>query len=440
MKCPDRIQWHEGMLLSPQHFQLESARVDALIGWHSLTTTPYGWGIKRLKFDMSLLAAGVLRVLELEAILPDGTAILLEPNESAAPELSIKLDVARDQLALHPQTVWLSLPVSRNMKTPEISARFLSIKSELLEDEVSDAAPADIPRLIPNLSLAVGDAPPPLAIGMALANVLEDDGMIKLGPALPALLDLHAAPALLDSLREFSRTLRSKAAFIARQLAGLPATEQRGERVALTQRLSCLAPAMPALEAQLQSAVIPPYPLYLALCNLLGTMSLLRPGALPITPPPYVHAQPHLSLLPLLKELQDNLAEISQDYREVAFDWANGVFELTLRPEWVGKRLVVGLKGGLSNEIEDWMDTALIGPAHVFSELREKRVLGYRRARISAAPEMQLHGIPGVILYEIVPGPELLRADSRLLVGGSGRAGSKMRPGSMQLYLRTQGR
>ena len=30
MKCPDRIQWHEGMLLSPQHFQLESARVDAL--------------------------------------------------------------------------------------------------------------------------------------------------------------------------------------------------------------------------------------------------------------------------------------------------------------------------------------------------------------------------------------------------------------------------
>ena len=75
--------------------------------------------------------------------------------------------------------------------------------------------------------------------------------------------------------------------------------------------------------------------------------------------------------------------------------------ELTLRPEWVGKRLVVGLKGGLSNEIEDWMDTALIGPAHVFSELREKRVLGYRRARISAAPEMQLHGIPGVILSQL---------------------------------------
>jgi hypothetical protein len=106
----------------------------------------------------------------------------------------------------------------------------------------------------------------------------------------------------------------------------------------------------------------------------------------------------------------------------------------------VGKRLVIGLKGGLSSEIEDWMDSALIGPSHVFNELREKRVLGYRRARIAAAPEMQLHGLPGVILYEIVPGPELMHADSRLLVGGSGRAGSKMRPGSMQLFIRTQGR
>jgi type VI secretion system protein ImpJ len=440
MKCPDRIQWHEGMLLSPQHFQLESARVDALIAWHTLSSTPYGWGVKRLKFDLSLLPAGVLRVLELEAILPDGTAIMLDPQDTRVPELSLKLDAARDQLALHAQTVWLSLPVSRNMKTPEISARFLSVKSELLEDEVSDAAPADIPRLIPNLSLSVGDAPPPLAIGMAIANVMEDDGMIKLGPALPALLDLQAAPDLLDALRDFSHTLRSKAAFIARQLAGLPSTEQRGERVTLTQRLACLVPAMPALEAQLQSMVVPPYPLYLTLCNLLGPMSLLRPGALPITPPPYVHAQPHLSLLPLLKELQDTLAEISQDYREVAFDWVNGAFELTLRPEWVGKRLVVGLKGGLSAEIEDWMDSALIGPANLIDALREKRVLGYRRARIASAPEMKLHGLPGVILYEIAPGPELMRVDSRLTIGGSGRAASKMRPGSMQLFIQTQGR
>ena len=439
MKCPDRIQWHEGMLLSPQHFQLESARVDALVGWHALAGAPYAWGVKRLKFDNALVAAGTLRVLELEAILPDGTAVAIDPDDPLAIDLSLRLDGLKDALAQEAQTVWLCLPVSRNMKMPEVASRFLSVKTDPVEDEVSDAAPSDIPRLVPNLSLAAGSMPPALMVSMPIASVIEDDGVIKLGDTLPALLDLQAAPALLDALRELARTLRSKAAFVARQAAGVSTSEQRAERLVLLQRLSCLVPALPVLEAQLQAAVIPPFPMYLALCNLLGPMSLLRPGALPVTPPAYDHAQPQLAFGALLKELNDNLAEVSQDYREVGFEWSNGAFELALRPEWIGQRLVVGLKGAQPGEIEDWMDMAVIGPAHLYAELREKRVLGYRRARIAAAPELQLKSLPDVMLYEIVPGPELLRADSRLVLGPSGRAGASARPASITLFISTQG-
>ena len=170
MKCPDRIQWHEGMLLSPQHFQLESARIDALIAWHTLTGTPYAWGVKRLKFDLALLASGTVRVLELEAILPDGTAIALSHEEAQSIDLSIRLDADKDALSQGPQTVWLCLPVSRNMKMPEMAPRFLSVKTDPVEDEVSDAAPADIPRLIPNLSLATGQAPPALMVSMEIGR------------------------------------------------------------------------------------------------------------------------------------------------------------------------------------------------------------------------------------------------------------------------------
>ena len=111
-------------------------------------------------------------------------------------------------------------------------------------------------------------------------------------------MSLFVAPAI-------TATFAPTAAFVARQSAGVPQAEQRGERLALLQRLSCMVPALPVLEAHLQSPVISPYPLYLALCNLLGPMSLLRSGALPITPPAYDHAQPHLSFLPLLAA--DNL-------------------------------------------------------------------------------------------------------------------------------------
>ncbi len=85
------------------------------------------------------------------------------------------------------------------------------------------------------------------------------------------------------------------------------------------------------------------------------------------------------------------------------------------------------------------MDTAVIGPAHVFAELREKRVLGYRRARITEAPEMQLRSLPDVMLYEILPGPELSQGDSRLVMGPSGRSASTSRPASIALFIHTQG-
>jgi hypothetical protein len=45
------IQWHEGMLLSPQHFQQESARVDSLIAWQVMSTNSLAWGIKAFELD-----------------------------------------------------------------------------------------------------------------------------------------------------------------------------------------------------------------------------------------------------------------------------------------------------------------------------------------------------------------------------------------------------
>ncbi len=71
----DRIEWHEGMLLAPQHFQLMSARLDSLVAWQTLTAAPFSWGVRRLVLDAGLLPAGTVRVLALDAIMPDGTAV-----------------------------------------------------------------------------------------------------------------------------------------------------------------------------------------------------------------------------------------------------------------------------------------------------------------------------------------------------------------------------
>ncbi|MDF1750691.1 MAG: type VI secretion system baseplate subunit TssK, partial [Alphaproteobacteria bacterium] len=74
-ELPDAIQWHEGMLLAPQHFQQLAVRGEELIAYHTATSSPFHWGIRHLKVDPVQLVSGIFRVLELEAVLPDGLIV-----------------------------------------------------------------------------------------------------------------------------------------------------------------------------------------------------------------------------------------------------------------------------------------------------------------------------------------------------------------------------
>ena len=85
------IQWHEGMLLSPQHFQQESARVDTLVAWQSLSANALAWGVKHFDIDESLLANGLLRVNSLEAVFPDGTPFVFNAENGDGQQLVLQL-------------------------------------------------------------------------------------------------------------------------------------------------------------------------------------------------------------------------------------------------------------------------------------------------------------------------------------------------------------
>ena len=64
---PEAIQWHEGMLLAPHHFQQLALRQEQLLHYHTMMMQPFSWGIRKLRIDQVLLTAGTYRVLELEA-------------------------------------------------------------------------------------------------------------------------------------------------------------------------------------------------------------------------------------------------------------------------------------------------------------------------------------------------------------------------------------
>ncbi|HYL06343.1 MAG TPA: hypothetical protein VE075_09905, partial [Thermoanaerobaculia bacterium] len=59
---PPAIQWHEGMLLAPQHFQLFAQRQELLLQYHAAAISPFHWGVRSCRVDPVMLVDGTFRV------------------------------------------------------------------------------------------------------------------------------------------------------------------------------------------------------------------------------------------------------------------------------------------------------------------------------------------------------------------------------------------
>ncbi len=433
----DRIQWHEGMLLSPQHFQQASSRLDSLVAWHTLLAAPFSWGVRRLKFDTGLLPAGILRVLQLEAIMPDGTSVSYFSDNALHGALELKLAPFADALANGPLNFYLILPVTKSMRDKGSPARFRSVASTQVEDEVSEALPADVPRLLPNLSLVAGSVPSGLYTALRLGTVFKDNELLKMGDMLPPLIEMAKDGELWERVSAFVGQLRGKAAFVAKQTA-VPSskTEDRLAYLEQRERLRNLMTGLPQIEAVLRTPSLHPYALYMSLCTLLGPLSMLKPGALPPVPPEYDHADPLAVLNPVLEALQDSLEEISQEYREHKFEYRHGAFELSLQPEWVDKQLVVGMRGQPEKDLIAWMNGAIVGSQSAYASLRERRVLGALRSSIEVAQELGVRASSGYTLFSIQTSAALTLANEPLIISNSTESASAQRPQEMVLFVK----
>lgn len=413
----DRIQWHEGMLLSPQHFQQESARVDALVGWQALAALPTGWGVRRLQLDDARLTNGVVSISMLEAILPDGMAVRYHAGEARGQALSLDLAPHAGAMEQGPLAVYLVVGSARSLRLPGQPARFRPIASSLVEDEVSEALAEEVPRMTANLSLVAGSMPGPAHVALHLLTLRRENEIVRRAPFWPAQLEVPADSAVLQRAQALAAQMRSKAVFLGRQTAlGSSRLEDRMALLELKARLSSLTLNLPLLEAVVYAPPVQPLPLYLALCAQLGPLAALRGDAVPMAPPPYVHADSHAAFVAVLEKLHALVDEVSQEWKTEVFRRQEQEFALPLRAEWLGPRLVVGLRGRSERDLARWMEGALIGSRTVAASLAARRVPGAQRQPIEAAPELGLRGGAGWSLFAIDVSDHFIVADQDLLI------------------------
>lgn len=431
----DRIEWHEGMLLSPQHFQQFSARLDSLVAWQNLASAPFSWGVRKLEFDQGLLPSGVVRVLELEAIMPDGTGLQYSASHPDHGVLELPLKGLCEQLAGDALPIYVTLPVHNPRGG---LARFRSVGGQPVEDEISEAEPVLVPRLMPNLALSAGSIPPGTHSYLCLGSVYKENELFKLSDLLPPLLEVRQTSSLWMAVANVLGQLRGKAAFVAKQTA-VPSSrvDDRLAQLELKDKLRSLIGGLPLVEAVLRTPHLHPLALYWALCSLLGGLSLLRPGGVPAIPADYNHANPSSIFKPLLQTLHDAIAEVSQDYQELKFEFAQGAFEIEMAPQWLqSQRLVIGLKGGSEKDLAAWMNSAIVGAESAYPLLRERRILGAVRTHIDTAEELGVRPGTGYLLYALQMSSSLTIAGEKLVIANANEGAAAQRPQEIVLFVK----
>lgn len=488
LSIPDMLHWYDGMLLLPEHFQAAHRRQEMLVGYLARTVAPHGWGVKTLKAS---IAGTKLAVLELEAVMPDGLAIHYRVGALDKGESPLEADLTdkkpmlehRNRLTVHLlATAWSDDLMVEDASEPGGSGRYISVKGAPLERDDSDTGKADPaaekmrerPWLRPVLKLHVGEVSPQgKNVALPIVRIAQDnDSRIvfdRFEPPRPALggsvcltdtVDnqhpSHFAEKhhLHDVATKVATSLRDKAQFLGdkvqrdravpgfRAAAG-PAIDTRLRQLIQqfqmhqhdVENLRALVRPVPRLEGLIKDRSAHPFALYLALCDIVGDLAMLKGELYLPEVPAYDHLDPLASFDVLELHIRSMLDSLAQRFRTLHFvPVRRGRFELAFHPADLGERLIVGAmraKEQTVDSIQSWMTHADIATSERLPELKPKRIIGPPRLPIGRVDALDLSPPARTSLFEIEASAEFIDRNDGLLVIENNASGG---PTSILLY------
>jgi type VI secretion system protein ImpJ len=449
----DPIQWYEGMLLTPQHFQQGWLRQDELLHYHLGRLSPFHYGVSTLKVDQAMLVVGIFRILALEAVLPDG---LVVTHPADASDLQISLVPYADQLKDAPATVHLVVPVYKpGAAAGGELARYRSVEGAPVVDENTGDNEQSMARLRPRVSLLVGEEVPQKYAALPIARVVYRNEAFQLTDYLPPAFAVPADSPLADACRTIAKRLREKAAFLAGRLRAPAGTVQATLLADTRHAVQCLAAGLPQLEAMLGAGAAHPFALHTALCGIAGHVATLGPGLLPPIFDAYNHRDMLGSVRPVLDFIERMIETVSETYVALRFAAEEAGFRLKIEPAWLdngpdngagngleGRSLLIGVRlapGQTETEADAWMSESLIASAENMGVLRERRLRGAPRQRVERDDRLEVVPERGVLLYRIAADPTFVEAERVLEIANPGDRLGARRPAEIALYVAPPG-
>lgn len=437
---PDAVQWHDGMMLAPQHLQQQALRHESALAYHLQWGTPYHWGTTNLMIDRAALVSGTFRVLELEAVMPDG--LIIRHRAGSGSELSFDLKPLADAASRTGLVIHLGVPAQKASSgiTPGDLPRYRSVEGAPVSDATTGEGELRIPRLVPNLVLLHTSGPnqktPSKYVTIPLAEVeLVNDSF---GPTnfLPPTLTVPEESALGRLCADLVRRIREKAAFVLDRIGGASDGRSAAARD-MAGEIQGLVAGLPPLEALLGSGVAHPFTVYVALTAVVGHMAAAA-SSLPPTFGRYDHNNPHASFSEVRDYLTRTLQMARNTVTAIPFTQEADKFHITIQPGWLDRKLVVGVRPSVSMTEADvvaWMRDSLIASRSRVETLWEMRVMGASRRPIEETQDSGLLRSRGTLLFEIENDARFIVANEPLEIWNADLRGARRRPFDIVLYV-----
>ncbi len=436
-EIPDAIQWHEGLLLTPDHFLQTSARYERLISYHAGALAPFHWGVSRFSYDKTLLTSGVLSINELEAVLPDGLIVSYDRRQDHELKLDFREDKdIKEKMRRHEVAIYLAVPTRHFDSGKGDLSRYRVVKGDLSTGLQTEENRLPIPRIRPSLHLSFTDDEQKY-VSFPLLKVRFINEAFVATDFIPPCLTVARNTELWKLCDQLASTLREKALYLSEQ-ARSPSLATGMPLLVETQiMLQSLVTPLPYFEAMLQAEAAHPHSLYLALCLLAGSIAGVGTGDLPPVFSRYEHNNLRATFTQVTSFITTVLSKaISLSYQGYPFREDGGYYKLEFDGAWKHHRLVIGLRGqsGMSErDLLEWGQSCLIGSQPQFDALRRSRILGVERKRIDR--EGDLIPTRGMVLFSLAADSEYLEADKVLQIFNPGPSTDAPRPSEIVLYV-----
>ncbi|MDI2590656.1 type VI secretion system baseplate subunit TssK [Pseudomonas sp. 681] len=381
---PDAVCWHEGMQLLPQHFQLQGLRAEALVAHFAQACNPWFWGINRVEFDPSALSAGLVRLLNLQASMPDGLPLNVQAGVGPTLELDVNEAVnATDDATV---TVYLAIsPLWRAGQLLPLKGRLQSVVGDALPDLTSGEYPESItvwrpnPRLCTQLNKAD-------AICLPLLKIRKEGGGFIQLPYTPPTPIVLPESVLGREVAQLCARAREKCMFLAGRLRQAQQAGNQDDALEIRRQLTALWARLPEVEGTLSSRVATPQNLYVQLLGLAGAWSALDPlaGVPPFAPLDFLELQRGYEAV--LDWLDCTLELIRAGYRSLPFARNEQSFSIQLPDDQPSQRLVIGLRmpnGAGELAASEWLRGAIIASAPHVPLLSRQRMSGLAHQAMS---------------------------------------------------------